>query len=88
MRFRFSGTLLRFTDFQKEIQVQAPTLGEALVHLVSQHERLKPVLLDNNERLRGIHRLFLNGEQLLEVQPQQPLADGDCLEFVTAVAGG
>ncbi len=88
MRFRFSGTLLRFTDFQKEIHVQAPTIGDALAHLVSQHERLKPVLFDNNQQLRGIHRLFLNGEQLLEVQPQQSLADNDCLEFVTAVAGG
>ena len=88
MRFRFSGTLLRFTDFQKEIDLQAPTIGAALDHLVSRHERLKPVLFDNNQQLRGIHRVFLNGEQLLEVQPQHPLAEGDCLEFVTAVAGG
>ena len=33
MKFRFSGTLLRFVDYRKEIELEAETLGIALEKL-------------------------------------------------------
>ena len=57
MIFRFSGTLLRFVNFQKEIDVEGKTLSDGLVALVAKEPQLKPVLYDGSGAVRSTHRL-------------------------------
>ena len=88
MTFGFSGALLRFTSYQREMKVEASTLGEALAALTQQLPALQPVLYDATGAPRAVHRLFLNGEQLLTVELSRPLASGDRIDVLTAIAGG
>lgn len=88
MVFRISGTLLRFTDFRREIALPGTTLAEALAQLVEAHPNLTGVLFDREGNVRGTHRLFVNGEPLEEVDSGLTLAETDSVEILTAVSGG
>jgi molybdopterin synthase sulfur carrier subunit len=88
MIFRFSGVLLRFVGFQKEMKIEAATLAEALTGLMAQVPTLKPVLMDGAGSVRKTHRIFLNGEQLTTLDDNLKLEATDCLEIITAIAGG
>ncbi len=88
MRFILSGNLLRFSDFRKEISIPAPTLGEGLQQLTRQHPQLRPVLVDGEGQLRGVLRVFLNGQQLEPVLLEHALGEGDEITLLTAIAGG
>jgi molybdopterin converting factor small subunit len=88
MKFVFSGTLLRFTDYQRSLVVEAATVRTALAALVVKCPKLAPVLYDGAGQLRAVHRLFLNGTQLLSDELERPLTPSDELEVLTAIAGG
>lgn len=88
MIFHFSGTLLRFVDFQREIPVAAPTVKDGLVGLVQQQPQLRPVLFDGEGNVRATHRLFLNGEQMPSGSLESPVAESDRIDILTAIAGG
>lgn len=88
MTVTLSGILLRFADFRKEISYDCSTVTAALAALVSDHPRLKSVLLDEKGNLRQVHRIFLNGEQLLSTDMQRELGADDRIEIITAIAGG
>jgi molybdopterin converting factor small subunit len=89
VKFRFSGTLLRFVDFRKEIAVEdAPTVGLALENLVNRHPALKGVLYDADAKVRRTHRMVLNGELLGPEQTDRTLSGDDTIEILTAIAGG
>lgn len=87
MDVHFSGLLLRFTDYERTVTVEAPTLGAALDALRLRFPRLEPVLWDSNGDLRQVHRLIVNGE-VVTPEAGRPLTATDRLEFLTAVAGG
>ena len=88
MKFVFSGTLLRFVDYQKEISVEASTVRNAVEGLVVSQPNLKNMLLDGEGKVRAAHRLFLNAEQLFAEDMDRPVSPSDCVEIVTAIAGG
>lgn len=88
MTFRLSGTLLRFVDYRREIRVDAPDLRRALALLCEMNPDLRPVLHDGAGQVRETHRLFLNGAQLAGRDLDQPLGPDDCVEVLTAIAGG
>ena len=88
MNIILSGNLRRFAGFQRVIKVEANSIREGIERLVEQHPAIKPVMLDSQERIRGIHRLFFNDELLEHGDLTQPAQAGDELRVVTAVAGG
>jgi molybdopterin converting factor small subunit len=89
MTFRFSGTLLRFVDYRKEIVVEnAATVDSALQNLVSRYPSLRGALLDADSNVRSTHRIILNGEVLGRGQTDRAVSDNDRLEILTAIAGG
>jgi len=93
MKVILSGALLRFADYSKEVDVAAPTFAACVTELTTKYPQLKPVLLDGDGGVRMTHQLFLNGEQLTREQRALdgvpvPVADGDTLFILTAVAGG
>ena len=88
MTFRFSGTLMRFVDFEREREIAAPTVAAALDALVAEFPALRNVLYTASGSLRTTHRLFLNGEQLMPDEIDRPVSKDDTVEILTAIAGG
>jgi len=88
MTFVLSGNLLRFSRFQKEIAVSAPTVADGITRLVGDLPQLGPVLLDAAGRLRKVHRLFVNQEQLESEGLTRAVDDNDEIMILTAIAGG
>ena len=88
MKFVLSGNLLRFSKFQREIAIAAPTVAAGLTQLVGDVPELGPVLLDGTGQLRKVHRLFLNQDQLTSDQLSRPANENDEVMILTAIAGG
>lgn len=88
MKIVVSGTLLRFVGYQRELEIEANTVREAIVALESRHSALRPVLRDGEGSLRSSHQLFINGEQVGRDALERPVERGDVLEVLTAIAGG
>ena len=88
MIIRLPGAMLRFTDYQREFRSNAETLDAALESLMAQKPALRSSLLDGNGQVRSAHLLFINGDQLDRGTTDQTLGTDDCVEIVTAIAGG
>jgi len=88
MKFRFSGALLRFVGYRKEIELEAETLGIALEKLAQQCPLLSSVMYDSRGKVQSSHRLFLDGELIRDPDLTMVLKKTDCIEVLTAVAGG
>jgi molybdopterin converting factor small subunit len=88
MNFRLSGNLLRFSEFKNEVQIDAPNVTQAILGLVEKYPLLGPVLLDGDKRMRRLHRVFLNGEQLDSGELDRPVGSTDEVTILTAIAGG
>jgi sulfur-carrier protein len=88
MRFVLSGNLLRFSSFQNEIDVDAPTIAEGLAKLCADRPLLQPVLFDAQGRFREVHRLFLNGDALGRDELDYAVNAVDEVTILTAIAGG
>lgn len=68
------------------VEIEAATLGEALRALVSLHPELAPRVVDG-DRPATHWRMNRNGDAFLD-DPDAPLADGDTILVVSALAGG
>ena len=88
MLVRVSGALLRFTDYQRAISVDAPTVEAALVKLAGEYQPLRKVLFDREGRVRETQKIFLNGEQLEPYEIGSAAGDDDCVELLLAISGG
>ena len=95
MKFVFSGTMLRFVDFSKEVDIAESNLELALKSLLACKPQLKPVLLDREGNIRRSHQMFFNGESMGLHYYRNPQAredlvvgDEDTVYFLTAIAGG
>lgn len=88
MKFVLSGNLLRFSNFQREIEIPAQTVADGITGLVSHVPGLAPILLDGAGALRKVHRLFLNQDQLCGAELARPVGRDDEVMILTAIAGG
>lgn len=86
MRFFLSGNLMRFANFQREVEVEAGTVQEGLDALLARHPSLREILLDRASGVRGVHKLFLDGEPLDSLA--QAVGERSEVAVVTAIAGG
>ena len=88
MLIRLSGTLLRFTDYQKELRIDAPTLKEGISQLVAQYPDVGKALFDKVGQIRASHRVFVNGEPVEKAEMDRAVAGEDIVDILTAVTGG
>lgn len=88
MKFTFKGPLLRFVNFQREVEIEGATLQASLEALIERYPELGAVLLDSQGQVRTAHRLFLNSHMITKADLQRPTAPGDRVEILTAIAGG
>jgi sulfur carrier protein ThiS len=91
----FSGTMLRFVNFDREIEIPESNLELALQRLLAERPALRPVLLDGVGNLRRSHQMFLNGQSVptsfysdRQVRGAQMMRAEDTVYFLTAIAGG
>jgi sulfur carrier protein ThiS len=84
-----SGNLMRFTEHHKEVEIQASTVHMALEALTTRYPSLRSVVFDGEGRVRGAHRLYLNGNAVVDPNLVDIATSGaDELAIVTAIAGG
>ena len=82
-------TILRsYTSGAKSVQGSGSTLGELLVNLDAEHGGLRDRLVDG-ESLRRFVNVHLNDEDVRFLGGlETPVADGDTVTVLPAVAGG
>jgi molybdopterin synthase sulfur carrier subunit len=86
---RIPTPLRPYTGGQTEIAVTGATVGEALNHLVTQHPSLKPHLFNGDGQLRAFVNLFLNEENIKDLQGvATPVKPEDRLMLIPSIAGG
>lgn len=88
MIVKVRGVLLRFTDYQNEIEVEGKTVRDGLDRLTELFPKLREVLMDREDAVRATHFIALNGEQLSEDELDRETAEDDRVDIVTAVSGG
>ena len=95
MKFMFSGTMLRFVDYEPEVEISEPNFELALNALLAKAPALQNVLLDGEKNLRRTHQMFLNGESMearyysdRQARSALPMQPNDSVYFLTAIAGG
>lgn len=81
--------LRAYTQGQNEIPVQGSTVADAVEDLIEQHPSLRPHLLNGKGELRPFVNLFLNEENIRDLQGiQTPIHEGDLLKLIPSIAGG
>lgn len=86
---RVPTPLRPYAGGQSEVKVQGGTVGEALAEATRQHGALQPHLFAPDGRLRPYVNLFLNDEDVRDLQGlETPLKDSDRLMLIPSIAGG
>jgi molybdopterin converting factor small subunit len=81
--------LRAYTQGENEIPVHGSTVADAMQDLVEQHPSLLPHLFNSKGELRPFVNLFLNDENIRDLQGvQTPIHEGDLLKLIPSIAGG
>jgi molybdopterin synthase sulfur carrier subunit len=93
MTFNFSGSLLRFVGYRRQLAYDAKTLGIALESLFADYPDLRGLLMDQDLSFRRTMRLAINSEVIRNDSSDRgyisrPLAPDDSVEIMTAISGG
>jgi MoaD family protein len=86
---RIPTPLRAYTSGKKEVQVSGGTVGEAMRELARQYPNVRTHLFDEGEQLRPYVNLFLNDEDIRNLDGERtPLQEGDRLMIIPSIAGG
>jgi len=86
---RIPTPLRSYTNGQSEIRLQGGTVGEAMHDLTLQFPALRPHLYSDDGMLRAFVNLYLNDEDIRQLQGTGTLLqDGDRLLLIPSIAGG
>lgn len=86
---RMPTPLRSYTGGQSDILVQGGTVYEAMTDLTRQFPELRPHLFSEDGRLRAFVNLFLNDEDIRQLEGTgTPLKEGDRLLLIPSIAGG
>ena len=88
MKFQFSGNLLRYVDFHREVEIRGDTVEEGVENLSETFPRFGRIIHDSEGHIRMLHRLHLNGELLNPDDYRQPVSSEDVIGILTPIAGG
>ena len=88
MNITITGTLQRFTNYQRNHFMDVETVGQGLEQLTQNFPDLRKIIFDTDGSVRPIHRLFLNDEQIDETGLANRVGEKDKLDIITAIAGG
>jgi molybdopterin converting factor small subunit len=86
---RIPTPLRSYTNGEREVTVKGNTVGAAMDDLMVQYPTLRPHLYNGNAELRPFVNLFLNEENIRELQGlATPLQESDRLMLIPSIAGG
>lgn len=86
---RVPTPLRPYTDGQKEIEVQASTVGEALASLAETYPGLEKHLFDDEGNLRSYVNIFVNDDDVRGLNGAETALDADDqVTIVPSIAGG
>lgn len=86
---RIPTPLRYYTDGQSEVTVRGDTVGAAMNELVALFPALRPHLFDGRAELRPFVNLFLNDQNVRDLQGlDTPLKEDDHLLIIPSIAGG
>ncbi len=89
LTIRIPTQLRTFTGGSGEVQVEAASVGDALKALDAAHPGLADRLFDDSGQLRRFVNVFLADEDVRVLEGlATPVAEGQTLSIVPAVAGG
>ncbi|QLH26326.1 MoaD/ThiS family protein [Streptomyces sp. Rer75] len=88
MIVKVRGVLLRFTNYENDIEVGGATVRDGLTALTERYPNLAEVLLDREGSIRSTHLIALNGERLSRSELDRKATEDDRVDIVTAVSGG
>lgn len=86
---RIATPFRAYTHNIDEVKVDAGTIKEALAALGANHAELLPQILADDGEPRQFVNLYLGNQNIRSLTGlQTPLADGDVVSIIPAVAGG
>ncbi len=81
--------LRQFSDQCSELELEARTVGQALVQLTTAHPELRHHLYRNGNELRNFINVYVNDEDVRHLQGlDSPVKEGDVITIVPSIAGG
>lgn len=89
VRVQIPAPLRPLTGGAAEVEVEAADVAALIEALESHHRGLKQRLLDASGNLRSYVRIFVNQDDVRDLQERAtPLKAGDVVAIVPAIAGG
>lgn len=86
---RIPTPLRKLTNNEELVQVEANTIGEAIVELQSRYPGFKERLVGENGEVRRFVNVYVNEEDIRFLNNQETqLKDGDEVSIIPAIAGG
>lgn len=81
--------LRKFTNDQAQFESTGSTVQELIDQLISQHDGLKPHLLDEAGKLRSFVRIYVGDEDINALQREAtPVGTDTVVSIIPAIAGG
>jgi adenylyltransferase/sulfurtransferase len=79
----------RYVDKQESIEVDAPTVEQAMNAILEGHDEFKRLLVAEEGGYRSIINIYVNDKDIRFLDSYDTaLADGDVVTIVPAIAGG
>ena len=72
---------------EKELTVEAGSLGELFEKLLLQHPNLKHII-DNDHKPKDFLNIFINDNSITPYNPHQKISHADKIVIMSAVSGG
>lgn len=86
---RIPTPLRPYAGGKSEVDVQGATVSEAVDDLITRYPSLRTHLLSEDGNLRAFVNLFLNDEDIRQLQGvDTPLQESDRLMLLPSIAGG
>jgi molybdopterin synthase sulfur carrier subunit len=88
-KIRIPTPLRKLTNNEDVVEVEATTIGDAILELQKRFPGIKERLLDESGAVRRFVNVYVNEEDIRFLQNQQTqLKDGDEVSIIPAIAGG
>jgi molybdopterin converting factor small subunit len=81
--------LRQYVDNQARMELEAPTVGEALHQLVAQYPELGKHMYTDEGKLRNFVTIYVGDEDIRYLDGEQTiLRNGETVSIIPAIAGG
>lgn len=88
-KVRIPTPLRKLTNDEELVEVNANTVGGAIVELQGRYPGIKERLVDETGAIRRFVNVYVNEEDIRFLQNQEtPLKTGDEISIIPAIAGG